>query len=671
LKFFVVTFKILILIAVCIGVGILTSEILGIGEINLAALTLEMVITDIVTLAVAGILLVIMLISALDYYVSPDTLKKTKPLIVMWLSGSGGKDKDGDQKEFYDVHWLSEEELNRAHTFSFYKDLKKQKDGVVVRAEYKKGNLHINLAKPIHTLVIGTTGSGKTEGFINPTIQSLSETSTKPCMLITDPKGELYYKHSRKLKECGYNVQVLDLREPFSSSRWNPLHRPYSFYRRSKQLENEIKIHTGANPIDLKLKVVSKKYEYEWYEFDGVAYPSVDTLKEALEAKRQELQNEAFDDINDVAAVLCPIENKNDPTWDMGARDFIKGIVIALMEDTDYEEFNMNEDKFNFYNVNRIANTKDPDPDNSLETLQKYFAGRSKFSKTVPLVNQVVNNAHKTAQNFVGQATGKLSIFADNGLCYATSGNEINFEDFIKGPTALFIKIADEKETRHPIASMCILQLYKSLVSFANLPQFNGALKRPVYFVLDEFGNLPKIEKLESIITVGRSRKIFLLMVIQSYQQLNLKYGDNAAEIIKNNCNIQIFFGSTDDKTKKEFSERCGHYTISSKNSSKNVQDGKVSSGESSQEKSRPLIYPDELSELPEGIGIVSIFKSSPVKSRFTFSYKVPLYSMKPPKEEFVVPHYLNEEKIYYDINYRNSLVFKPAQKKNKFDFDF
>ena len=126
-----------------------------------------------------------------------------------------------------------------------------------------------------------------------------------------------------------------------------------------------------------------------------------------------------------------------------------------------------------------------------------------------------------------------------------------------------------------------------------------------------------------------------------------------------------------DIDVKKEFSERCGHYTVNIKNSSKNIQEGRVSSGESSSEKSRPLIYPDELSELPEGVGIVSIFKSSPIKSKFTFSYRVPLYDMRPPKDEFTVPHYLNEEKIYYDIQYRNSLVYKPAQKRNKFDFDF
>ena len=199
MKIFITTIKALILIIFCVFIGVITSEILGVGQMDLSSLTVEMVLTDITTLAITGLLLVIMLITALDYYVSPDTLKKTKPLIVMWFTGGGKKDKDGDQKEFYDVHWLSESELNKAHTFSFYKDLKKQKDGVVVRAEYKKGNLHINLSKPIHTLVIGTTGSGKTEGFINPTIQSLSETSTKPCMLITDPKGELYHKHSRTL----------------------------------------------------------------------------------------------------------------------------------------------------------------------------------------------------------------------------------------------------------------------------------------------------------------------------------------------------------------------------------------------------------------------------------------------------------------------------------------
>ena len=56
-------------------------------------------------------------------------------------------------------------------------------------------------------------------------------------------------------------------------------------------------------------------------------------------------------------------------------------------------------------------------------------------------------------------------------------------------PIALFLQIPDEKETRHTLAAMVILQAYKELVYKANTYE-SLSLPRPVYFILDEFGQL-------------------------------------------------------------------------------------------------------------------------------------------------------------------------------------
>lgn len=61
-------------------------------------------------------------------------------------------------------------------------------------------------------------------------------------------------------------------------------------------------------------------------------------------------------------------------------------------------------------------------------------------------------------------------------------------------------------------------------------------LKRRAYFILDEFGNLPKMENIEGMVTVGRSRGIRYLFVLQSFSQLNAKYGKDIGDIIKTNC---------------------------------------------------------------------------------------------------------------------------------------
>ena len=103
------------------------------------------------------------------------------------------------------------------------------------------------------------------------------------------------------------------------------------------------------------------------------------------------------------------------------------------------------------------------------------------------------------------------------------------------------------------------------------------SLPRNVYFILDEFGNMPKIEKFDKMITVGRSRKIWFNMVVQSYSQLNNVYGEQVADIVKSNCGVKMFIGSNDIGTCKEFSELCGNVTVSTRSLSSSVR-GWVSS---------------------------------------------------------------------------------------------
>jgi type IV secretion system protein VirD4 len=42
-------------------------------------------------------------------------------------------------------------------------------------------------------------------------------------MIITDPKGELYKAGSEYMRERGYNVVLLNFREPQNGNAWNPL----------------------------------------------------------------------------------------------------------------------------------------------------------------------------------------------------------------------------------------------------------------------------------------------------------------------------------------------------------------------------------------------------------------------------------------------------------------
>lgn len=571
-----------------------------------------------------------------------------------WLFNSKNIMKGNKRDKQIDVNleqsrFQTEDEIKKNFRVLNWESLKETEIvGSPIEAMIKDDKLEIAFAKPSHAMVIGTTGSGKTTTYVSPMIQILSELKNKPSLLISDPKGELYQLHSKALKERGYEVKILDLRNPYNSVRWNPLERAYEMYQEAIQIDEK---YDGVKTDD-----------ESYIRLDKRDYQDEESLKSAIQVKKQTLLDEVYEDLNDVATVICPIHSKSEPMWESGAKNFILAIMLAMLEDSEDSRLGMTKDKFNFFSVMKVATNTE----NDCEELQKYFEGRKPLSKAVSLAKQVLSSSDKTRASYLTTVFDKLSMFSDQSLCSLTSSNEIEFASMGEKPTALFLQIPDEKETRHTLASMVILQAYKELVRKAN--QSEGlTLKKPVYFILDEFGNLPKIHKLEQMITVGRSRNIWMNLVVQSYSQLSKVYDDKSADIIKSNCNIQVFIGTTDLKTIEDFSKRCGNYSVIQRNVTySTAKSDDISSNSSSKE--RPLIYPSELARLNSGkdIGnvIVTVFGYYPIKSKFTPSYLCPFYELKKAEEDLGTGRYFDEEKAFYDMRIRNKKIFEEEEKE-------
>ena len=640
-KLYDVLLAILISLVICYIAGfILTSFISN----NYKFIIQARYLTDGRTIGYTFFFLMIEGLVILLYYYKHYWLLNSKNIIK-------GKKKDLHFKgNLEESRFQSDEELKKNFKIYDFNELKNVNiTGSILKAEQKGWHLKVVFSKPAHTLVIGTTGSGKTTTFVNPMIQILAETKTKPSMFISDPKGELYADHAEALKKRGYEVKVLDLRNPYNSVRWNPLERAYLYYQRMLHLDEEVMVDE----------------EHGCYVFDGNSYYEPEELESAIQVKKQQLYDVVYEDLHDITTVLCPINNKNEPMWESGAKNFVLAIALAMLEDSENPDIGLTKEKFNFYSITKVA-TK---TDNECEELINYFKNRSPLSKAVSLSKQVLDASDKTRSSYLSSTFDKLSMFSDLSLCALTSENEIEFGSMGEKPIALFLQIPDEKETRHTLASMVILQAYKELVYKANSYD-SLSLPRPVYFILDEFGNLPKVHKLEQMITVGRSRNIWMNLVVQSYAQLAKVYEDKSADIIKSNCNIQVFIGTTDYKTIEEFSKLCGNFTMVQRSVGFNSSTGQdINSNTNIRE--RPLIFPSELQRLNRngnyGNAIVTVFGYHPIKSRFTPSFECKLYEMNRVKQVLNKGRYFDEERAFYDLMIRNHLLMvqeKPKPKK-------
>ena len=84
-----------------------------------------------------------------------------------------------------------------------------------------------------HSIIFGATGSKKTRLLAMPAVEILSGAGES--FVVTDPKGEIYDKTVENVKQRGYQVCCLNLRDMKKGNTWNPLMLPYRFYRNGEK----------------------------------------------------------------------------------------------------------------------------------------------------------------------------------------------------------------------------------------------------------------------------------------------------------------------------------------------------------------------------------------------------------------------------------------------------
>ena len=565
--------------------------------------------------------------------------------------------------------WMNDDEKKKIFKPYKYSQLGSvKKDGVPVMAKLtnKDKDMEVLFNSPCHSIIIGSTGSGKTTTFVNPMIQLLAASGAGSSMIMTDPKGELFSLHSGFLKERGYDVKVIDLRDTYSSYRWNPLDSIWDHYQDYVKAQHNVFLH--KEPYDKDLFPAASgseealKTATTWYVFDGKAYADMKSLKTAIKVYRKRTFDEVYEDLNDLVSALVPVENEKDPMWEKGARAITLATLLAMLEDSEDSRLGMVKEKFNFFNLAKILQNSNKD----YFELRRYFAGRNPLSKALSLSKQVCDAAESTRASYMSIVYEKLTMFNDSGICALTSASDFIPENLADRPTALFLKIPDEKDTRYNLAAIFMLSIYKALIKIASTYE-DLSLPRNVYYILDEFANMPKIDKFDKMITVGRSRKIWFNMIIQSYAQLNNVYGDKVADIVKGNCGIKMFIGSNDMGTCKEYSELCGNITVATNSTSGSVN-RTTDVNLSTQLQVRPLIYPSELQRLnhPGDIGhsIVVTFGNYPLMTYFSPSFKVPFYKVGKMDTSELNDRLFDEKEAFYDISKRNDLAEQDAKER-------
>ena len=391
-----------------------------------------------------------------------------------------------------------------------------------------------------HNLIVGTTGVGKSTVICDNEIDLYSrmDKNARPSMLVFDIKGELTARHAKDLEEKGYKVFTIDARNPFFSARYNPLATTYDNYQRVIEIEKLIK----------EDKITSK--------YNGVKYASKEEAIEHAIADKYEYLGRVESRIGELADTLISEADPKNKNWVEGARSCFKSIAYALLKDSENPKLGMTKEKYNLANVCRAAFYTDDDYDTIKSWLRRYKNVniiKGALTSVYDIRAQVTRDGYVSSLN---EELNKLTTYSVEALTAQSDIDILNFIDQNKD-FAIFITLNDRCHQIEKIAMMLLNDVVNGLCDKADSSE-RLCLDKDFVVVADEMGNMPKIPNMANKISTYRSRKIWLHMFVQSFEQLEETYGENVANTIIDNCNNLIFLGCNNRKTKERFAYEMG-----------------------------------------------------------------------------------------------------------------
>lgn len=314
-------------------------------------------------------------------------------------------------------------------------------------------------------------------------------------LVVADTKGSLIHEVGPVLKKHGYQVINIDFTDMLSSYGYNPL---------------------------------------DYIRYDG---------------KRKTY---IAQDIMTIACCLAPIEDRDDAFWEYSARMYLSSLIGYVMEclpdcehtiDSVVKLFSLMSGSYRmFQQLFEELGTKNP---NSF-AYQKYQMYRS---------NTGADKMHNSIIGILGEKLDPLTY--DGPLSMCGREKRVDFAQLGRKKTAVFLTVSDTDRSADKLVNLFYTQALQALCRSADQDYPNHRLPVPVRFILDDFATNACIPDFENIISVIRSREIYVSVVIQSLSQLNALYGAEGAKTIINNCDNCLYLGGQDVETAQYISVKA------------------------------------------------------------------------------------------------------------------
>jgi type IV secretion system protein VirD4 len=304
--------------------------------------------------------------------------------------------------------------------------------------------------------------------------------------------------------------------------------------------------------------------------------------------------------------------NKADKFWNTLSVNLIS-ILISILR-------TQNSEYQNPANVLHLLNALAGDP-KSIDKLFSDHASLSLFSEYKAFISQ----DDKVTSGIISTCKAALQIFSNEEVALVTAHDELDFSQFRKTPTALFIQTSvSEQKYFSPIVSILFEQFFSYLLS-----RFPEKEEQDIFLLIDEASSLT-LKTLPIATFNCRKHRAGIMILLQSYSQLQNQYSKENAEAIRASCYTQMYFSGQPMETCRELSEIMGKYQYEDEKKHTVV---------------RPLMTPDEIRKISNKEALLVCGNLSVIKAKlhpYYRQYRFKQYSELPPLELNADPGHLS-----------------------------
>lgn len=432
--------------------------------------------------------------------------------------------------------------------------------------------------------VSGATGSGKSRFLYLPSIDLLSygdgSNGSEPATLVvSDVKNELVELTGDELTRRGYRVLLLDTQHPYRGQRFNPLRQVLDLHAEGRNQEAE----------------------------------------------------QAADAIAEL--VVQDDEKGKGSHWTASARGLLSALVLLVSMSDECPE----ESKHLATVCEVLDRGTEAEGDDPAEPLKSVFRALPSGHPAKNRASQFVSSGGNELRSILSTLKVALRPFSSAPVAWMTSGSDIDPRSILENKSAVFLHVLDEGSPYNCIAAIFLSQLWASVQAAAD--SNGGRLSRPVQILGDEWGNLPRVECLPALLSLGRSFQIYWTGATQDISQLN-KYGErDGRRKILANCSVKVAMKLAEEEDRRYFTELIGKTTRHTRGTSSSSAASGSSASTSYSESADDVVHAWEWRDMaPDRDGIVVVKHADngmPAERAGVFRSPVADCTKTPTKEHF------------------------------------